>query len=104
MSGNDDKSVFLKIENSAVDLIGVIRHYNGEYFLLGLFLGLNKPTMGWVLLGFTSALPTIILFKHSELFTYFKNEKIENVLLFLLLILCSDIYVLHCFGRALGFN
>lgn len=100
----DDKSVFIKMEDATVDLIKNIRNYNGEYILLGLLIGLNKPSMGWILIGLTSALPTIIILKHLEWIQRLKDEKVEHVLLFILLLLASDIYALSCFGKTMGFN
>ena len=100
----DDKSVFVKMEDASMDLVKSIRNYNGEYVLLGLLIGLNKPSMGWILICLSSALPTIIILKHSEWIQRLKDEKVEQVLLLLLLILASDIYALSCFGKAIGFN
>uniref|UniRef100_A0A6C0APP7 Uncharacterized protein n=1 Tax=viral metagenome TaxID=1070528 RepID=A0A6C0APP7_9ZZZZ len=101
---SDDKSVFDKMEDATVDLVTNIRQHNAEYVLAGLLIGLHKPSMGWIIIGLTSALPTIIILKHSEWIQRLKDERIEHVILFLLLLLSSDIYALSCFGKAIGFN
>ena len=96
-------SVFESIENSFMEVYMNIKKYHGEYFIAGLFLGLNKPQLGWILLSLVSFLPTLILVKKSEWIIQFKKERIEHVILFALLLLCSGIFAIHCFSMALGF-
>jgi hypothetical protein len=99
-----DKSVFEKIDNSLGEVIQSIRIYHGEYFLGGLFLALHKPSLGWGLLSFSTFLPSIVLLKKPEWILQLREEKIEHVILFALLLLSSEIYALHCFALALGFH
>ena len=99
-----EKSVFDKMEDSALEVVRSIRRVNGDYMMIGLILGLYKPSMGWAILGLTTALPTIIFLKHSEWIQHLQYEKIEHALLFLLLLLASDMYAFHCLSMALGFN
>jgi hypothetical protein len=98
-----DMSVFESIENSFMEVYVNIKKYHGEYFIAGLFVALNKPQMGWVLLSLVSFLPTLILVKKSEWINKFKEERIEHVILFALLLLCSGIYAIHCFSMAFRF-
>jgi hypothetical protein len=101
MSG-DDKSVFEKMDNSMMEVVNSVRRVHGEYFIGGLFLGLTKPHMGWALLGLTVSLPTIVILKHPEWVSQFKNEKIEHMLLLMLVVTAMDIYALHCFKSSVG--
>jgi hypothetical protein len=101
MSG-DDKSVFDKMDISMMEVVNSVRRVHGEFFIGGLFLGLTKPRMGWALLGLTISLPTIVILKHPEWLNQFKNEKVEHMMLLILLILASDMYVMHCFANSLG--
>uniref|UniRef100_A0A6C0DIC7 Uncharacterized protein n=1 Tax=viral metagenome TaxID=1070528 RepID=A0A6C0DIC7_9ZZZZ len=99
-----EKSVFDKMDISMMEVVQSVRRVHGEYFICGLFLGLAKPNMGWALLGLTISLPTIIILKHPEWLRMFKDEKIEHMLLLMLLIMASDMYALHCFTKSLGFD
>jgi len=99
-----EKSVFDKMETSLGDAVINIRKYNGDYMIGGLLLGLYKPSMGWAILGLASALPTIVFVKHSEWVQQLQYEKLEHILLFILLLLASDMYAFHCFSRSLGFD
>lgn len=98
-----DTSVFMNMEESFSEVTLNIKKYHGEYFIAGLFLGLNKPQMGWALLSLVSFLPTLILVKKSEWVNRFQEERVEHVILFALLLLSSGIYAIHCFTLALGF-
>jgi hypothetical protein len=99
-----DTTVFHKIGNSMLEIIQSVRMFHGEYFLGGLFLGLTKPSMGWALLGLFTAMPTIVVLKHPEWLHRFKDEKIEHMLLLILLMMSSHIYVFQCFMNALGIH
>lgn len=99
-----DKSVFEKMDNSLGEVVHTIQIYHGEYFLGGLFLALHKPSLGWGLLSFASFLPTIVLLKKPEWIYQLREEKIEHVILFALLLISSEIYALHCSALALGFH
>lgn len=107
---SDDKpvvnevSVFDKMDVSMMEVVNSVRRVRGEYFICGLFLGLTKPNMGWALLGLTVSLPTIIILKHPEWIRMFKDEKVEHMLLLILLLTASDIYAIHCFAQSLSFN
>lgn len=98
-----DKSVFEKMDNSFGELVQNVRMYHGEYFLGGLFLALHKPSLGWCLISLTSFLPTIILLKRPAWILQLQEEKIEHVILFLLLLVSSEMYAFHCSAKALGF-
>jgi hypothetical protein len=98
-----DVSVFNKMEESFSEVTLNIKKYHGEYFIAGLFLGLNKPSLGWALLSLVSFLPTLIVVKKSEWVSRFQEERVEHVILFALLLLSSGIYATHCFTMALGF-
>lgn len=100
----DDKSVFDKMDNSMMEVVNSVRRVHGEYFIGGLFLGLAMPTMGWALLGLTVSLPTIIILKHPEWMRQFKDEKVENLLLLMLILTAMDIYAMHCFMNSLAFR
>jgi hypothetical protein len=97
-------SVFGLMETSMMDVVDLVRRFHGDYFICGLFLGLTKPSMGWSLLGLLVLMPTIVILKHPEWFHKLKEEKIEYVLLLLLLLVGSDIYAFHCLFRAMGLN
>ena len=99
-----DKTVFDKMESSGMQVVNSIRYYHGEYFLAGLFIGLTKAPIGWALVGLTCSLPTIIILKHREWLENLQCEKAEHILLFLLLLVASNIYAVNCFGKALGIN
>lgn len=101
---NVEPSVFDKMDVSMMEVVNSVRRVHGEYFIGGLFIGLTKPNMGWALLGLTVSLPTVIIMKHPEWLRQFKNEKIEHMMLLMLLLTASDIYALHCFTKSLGFN
>ena len=96
------ETVFDKMELSMLDMVKTVREFHGEYIVGGLFLGLTNPPMGWALLGLITALPTIVILKHPEWLNALQKEKVEYVLLFMLLILSSDMYVGHCLGKAFG--
>lgn len=100
----DDKSVFDKMDVSMMEVVNSVRRVHGEYFIGGLFLGLAKPRMGWALLGLTVSLPTIVILKHPEWLRQFKDEKVEHMLLLILLLMASDMYAMHCFANSLGFT
>ena len=100
----DDKSVFNKIDDSMMEVVNSMRRVHGEYFLGGLFVGLTKPNMGWALLGLTISLPTIVILKHPEWIDRFKYEKVEHIMLLMLLLMASDMYAIHCFMKSLGFS
>jgi hypothetical protein len=100
----DDKSVFDKMDTSMMEVVNSVRRVHGEYFVGGLFLGLTKPRMGWALLGLTVSLPTIVILKHPEWLRQFKDEKVEHMMLLMLLLMASDIYAMHCFANSLGLN
>lgn len=100
----DDKSVFDKMDVSMMEVVNSVRRVHGEYFIGGLFLGLAKPRMGWALLGLTVSLPTIVILKHPEWLRQFKDEKVEHMLLLMLLLMASDMYAMHCFANSLGFS
>ena len=99
----DDKSVFDKMDASMMEGVNSVRRVHGEYFIAGLFLGLTKPPVAWALLGLSLSLPTIVILKHPEWMNQFKNEKVEHMLLLMLLLTASDMYAMHCFSRSLGF-
>ncbi len=99
-----EASVFDKMDVSMMEVVNSVRRVHGEYFIGGLFLALTKPNMGWALLGLTLSLPTIIILKHPEWMRMFKDEKVEHMLLLMLIIMASDMYAMHCFTRSLGFN
>ena len=98
------KSVFDKMASSTTELVNSVRRYHGEYFMCGLFLGVTKPSFGWALLGLSSCIPTIVILKHPEWLTRFKDEKVEHLLLLLLLVAASEVFALNCFANSLGFN
>lgn len=99
---DDDKSVFGKMDISMMEVVNSVRRVHGDYFLGGLFLGLTKPNMGWALLGLTISLPTVIILKHPEWIHRFKDEKVEHMMLLMLLLMASDMYAMHCFAKSLG--
>jgi len=99
-----ESSVLEKLESSMIEIINSVRRVHGEYFIGGLFLGLTKPRMGWALLGLSLSVPTLVILKHPEWLNQFKNEKIETILLLVLILIASDIYVLHCFLQTFGLN
>jgi hypothetical protein len=99
-----EASVFEKMDVSMMEVVNSVRRVHGEFFIAGLFLGLTKPSMGWALLGLTVSLPTIIILKHPEWLRMFNNEKIEHLLLMMLLLTALDIYAFHCYANSLGFN
>jgi hypothetical protein len=99
-----DKSVFDKMDVSMRDIVDSVYRVHGEYFIGGLFLGLTKPNMGWALLGLTVSVPTIVILKHPEWIKLFRDEKVEHMLLLMLVLIASDMYAIHCFARSLGFN
>ena len=101
---DNSKSVFDKIGSSTTELVNSVRRYHGEYFMCGIFLGVTKPSFGWVLLGLSSCIPTLMILKHPEWVMRFKDEKMEHLLLLLLLVAASEVFALHCFGNSLGFN
>jgi hypothetical protein len=98
------ESVFDKIEYSMIDTIDTVREYRGEYVLGGLFLGLTHPSIGWALMSLLMFMPTIVILKHPEWLDSMKDEKIEHVLLLMLLIASSDMYAGHCLAKAVGLN
>lgn len=98
------KSVFDKMGSSTTELINSVRRYHGEYFMCGLFLGVTKPSFGWALLGLSSCIPTLVILKHPEWLIRFKDEKVEHLLLLLLLVAASEVFALNCFANSLGFN
>jgi hypothetical protein len=49
-------------------------------------------------------MPTIVILKHPEWLDSMKDEKIEHVLLLMLLIASSDMYAGHCLAKAIGLN
>ena len=104
MSDTPEPSVFDKMDISMMEVVNSVRRVRGEYFIGGLFLGLTTPNMGWALLGLTVSLPTIIILKHPEWIQMFKGEKVEHMLLLMLLLTASDIYAMHCFTKSLGFR
>lgn len=111
MSGDDKLeqsvttvSVFDKMDVSMMEVVNSVRRVHGEFFISGLFLGLAKPRMGWALLGLTVALPTIVIMKHPEWLRMFQDEKIEHMLLLMLLLMASDMYAMHCFANSFGFS
>jgi hypothetical protein len=101
---NDDKSVLNKMEISMMEVVESVRRVRGEYFISGLFLGLAKPSIGWALLGITISLPTIVILKHPEWIRMVKDEKLEHMLLLIMVLLALDMYAFHCFANSLGFN
>jgi hypothetical protein len=101
---DNSKSVFDKIGSSTTELVNSVRRYHGEYFMCGIFLGVTKPSFGWVLLGLSSCIPTLMILKHPEWVMRFKDEKMEHLLLLLLLVAASEVFALHCFGNSLGFK
>ena len=100
----DESSVFDKMDTSMMEVVNSVRRVHGEYFLGGMFLGLTKPNMAWALLGLTISLPTIVILKHPEWIHKFQDEKVEHMMLLMLLIMASDMYAIHCFANSLGFN
>jgi hypothetical protein len=101
---DNSKSVFDKMGSSTNELVLLVRRYHGEYFMCGIFLGVTKPSFGWVLLGLSSCIPTLMILKHPEWVMRFKDEKMEHLLLLLLLVAASEVFALHCFGNSLGFK
>jgi hypothetical protein len=99
-----ETSVFDKMDVSMMEVVNSVRRVHGEFFMGGLFLGLAKPRMGWALLGLTVALPTIVIMKHPEWVNQFKDEKIEHMLLLILVLTALDIYAMHCFANSLGLS
>jgi len=99
-----DTSVFHKMEVVGMQLVNSIRKYHWEYFLAGVFIGVNKAPIGWALLGITCALPTIIILKNNEWFELLMNEKIEHIILFALIVIGINMYTVYCFWKSLGFN
>jgi len=99
-----ETSVFDKMDVSMMEVVNSVRRVHGEFFIGGLFLGLTKPHMGWALLGLTVSLPTIVIMKHPEWLKQFKDEKIEQMLLLMLLLMALDIYAMHCFANSLGLS
>ena len=101
---SDDKSVFDKMDVSMMEVVNSVRRVHGEFVVGGLALGLHNPQMGWALMGLVVALPTIVILKHPEWLRQFKDEKVEHLLLLMLLIAASNMYSMHCFANSLGFN
>jgi len=99
-----DKSVFDKMDTSMREIVDSVRRVHGEYFIGGLFLGLTKPSMGWTLLGLTVSVPTLVILKHPEWIQVFRDEKMEHMILLILVLVASDMYAIQCFARSLGFN
>ena len=100
---DDQISVFQVMENTFTLLLHGIRKYHGEYFIGGLFIGLNNPRLGWTLMAFTISIPTIAVLKHSDWIARIKAEPVEHILLFSLLALSSHLYIIHCLSKASGF-
>jgi hypothetical protein len=90
------------MEHTFTLLLQGIQKYHGEYFIGGLFIGLNNPRLGWSLMAFTMAIPTIAVLKNSEWITKIRAEPVEHILLFSLLALSSHLYIIHCLSRASG--